>query len=440
MRAHLKNGFSHVSVLELTAGWPATGAAGRVTLLGRLQTGGEAVETGGLLGAEAEAMLELARAGFLVFTDDPAGPGVELVPNRWDFRPDLTEIPERGRYRVARLAYLHTDEEAVCFRHPDGDCFVRAQDPAALQVFGSFRRPADLNADLPPQMQAIARLLVRAGVLQSCDGQDRGLDESDPVRRQWELHDAIFQSRSRAGRTDQRLGATWRFQGEIDQQPAVKPNPWPEQAILLPRPDLNWLFHHDVPLTAALEMRRSVRHNSVVPLSALELGHFLFRTCRIRHRHAADGVEYTSRPYPGGGGLYEDEIYVGIDRCLDLPRGFYYYDAERHALCPVSPANADLEGLLEDARMATAGICRPQILLTIASRHGRFSWKYSGMALAAQLKNVGVIYQTMYLVATAMNLGGCALGLGNTDRFLKMAGTDWFSEGSVGEFILGRPL
>ena len=62
------------------------------------------------------------------------------------------------------------------------------------------------------------------------------------------------------------------------------------------------------------------------------------------------------------------------------------------------------------------------------------------MGYAAQLKNVGVIYQSLYLAVTAMGLGGCALGLGNSDRFCEMTGLDWWQESSVGEFIFGRSI
>jgi hypothetical protein len=43
----------------------------------------------------------------------------------------------------------------------------------------------------------------------------------------------------------------------------------------------------------------------------------------------------------------------------------------------------------------------------------------------------------MYLVATAMNLAPCAIGCGNADLFAASAGTDYYTESSVGEFILG---
>ena len=59
------------------------------------------------------------------------------------------------------------------------------------------------------------------------------------------------------------------------------------------------------------------------------------------------------------------------------------------------------------------------------------------MAYALILKNVGVLYQTMYLVATAMGLAGCGLGGGDSDLFSRAAHTQSLVETSVGEFLLG---
>jgi len=64
------------------------------------------------------------------------------------------------------------------------------------------------------------------------------------------------------------------------------------------------------------------------------------------------------------------------------------------------------------------------------------SWKYESIAYATILKDVGVLYQTMYLVATAMGLGPCALGCGDSDVFARLIGTDYLEETSVGEFML----
>jgi SagB-type dehydrogenase family enzyme len=78
-----------------------------------------------------------------------------------------------------------------------------------------------------------------------------------------------------------------------------------------------------------------------------------------------------------------------------------------------------------------------QILLILVARLPRIAWKYTGLAYALVLKDVGVVFQTMYLAATAMGLAPCAIGGGDSDLFARAAGTNYYSETSVGEFLLG---
>ena len=81
---------------------------------------------------------------------------------------------------------------------------------------------------------------------------------------------------------------------------------------------------------------------------------------------------------------------------------------------------------------------QPQILITIAARFGRVSWKYSSIAYSLILKDVGSLIQTLYLAATDMGLGGCAIGSTNIDLFAKMTELEFHIEGPVGQFALGR--
>jgi SagB-type dehydrogenase family enzyme len=80
----------------------------------------------------------------------------------------------------------------------------------------------------------------------------------------------------------------------------------------------------------------------------------------------------------------------------------------------------------------------PQLVITIAARFGRVSWKYSALAYSLILKDTGVLLQTFYLMATAMGLGGCAIGIANIDLFAKMTGMDFHVEGPLAQFALGR--
>ena len=113
-------------------------------------------------------------------------------------------------------------------------------------------------------------------------------------------------------------------------------------------------------------------------------------------------------------------------------------DADRHALVPIAVRAPELEALLAGAEFAMGAPAAPQILITIAARFGRVSWKYSSVAYSLILKDVGVLTQTLYLMATDMGLGGCAIGTTNIDLFAKMTGIEFHVEGPVGQFALGR--
>jgi SagB-type dehydrogenase family enzyme len=97
-----------------------------------------------------------------------------------------------------------------------------------------------------------------------------------------------------------------------------------------------------------------------------------------------------------------------------------------------------LQALLAAAEFAMDASGPPQVLITIAARFGRISWKYSSIAYSLILKDVGSMIQTFYLAATDMGLGGCAIGTSNIDLFAKMTGLEVHVEGPVGQFALGR--
>jgi len=78
-------------------------------------------------------------------------------------------------------------------------------------------------------------------------------------------------------------------------------------------------------------------------------------------------VAYTTRPYPSGGSSYELELYLAVANCAGLARGFYHYDADRHALMPIEVRPHELDAMLTAAGFAMDASRPPQILLTIAA-------------------------------------------------------------------------
>jgi SagB-type dehydrogenase family enzyme len=209
-----------------------------------------------------------------------------------------------------------------------------------------------------------------------------------------------------------------------------------DEIIDLYKPDLKKLAETDPPLTKVLESRRSIRDFGKQPITAKQLGEFLYRSVRVREITKAEIEETSNRPYPNGGAAYELEFYLIVNNCQNIPMGFYHYDPQDHQLCKISDRNEKVEALLQGAKYHNRQDVLPQVLIIIAARFQRVNWLYETIAYAGILKNVGVVLQTMYLVATALDLAPCALGSGNSDFFAAAAGTDYYAETSVGEFIL----
>ena len=276
---------------------------------------------------------------------------------------------------------------------------------------------------------------------------DAGLrmSEGDDNLVTWDFHDLLFHARSTQGRHANLLGGVYPYAGVMPPLPAVRPH-WPGKKIDLgqfsdaPPPAVS-------PLAQILRERHSTRSfDDGKPITLAEISRFLDSAARVlsRSEQTADlgdggpSIEYTTRPYPSAGAEYELELYLAVDRCEGLARGFYHYDAGDHALVAIDVQSEKFGALLMGATYAMAAPAPPQILLTIAARFGRVSWKYSSIAYSLILKDVGVLMQTLYLIATDMGLGGCAIGTTDIDLFAKMIGIEFHVEGPVGQFALGR--
>ncbi len=267
------------------------------------------------------------------------------------------------------------------------------------------------------------------------------LGEGDHSLVLWDFHDLLFHARSTEGRHANPLGGVYPYVGVIAPPPAVRPS-WPGKTIDLRKVSA---AHPEAisPIAKLLRQRHSTRSfDDQRPITLAELSQFLDGTARVLSRSNAtldlDDGGHTVRPYPSAGAAYELELYLAVNLCEGLARGFYHYDAGAHALAPIGVSTNELEALLAGAEYAMDAPAAPQILITIAARFGRMSWKYSSIAYALVLKDVGVFTQTLYLMASDMGLGGCAIGIANIDLFAKMTGVEFHVEGPVGQFAIGR--
>lgn len=359
--------------------------------------------------------------------------------------PDLaraTPLLTQEALQLSRFAILHRRDEALVLESPLAAVRVELSARAAGLVMGfvNARMPDDVTgADTDPDAVLTLVAALAAGGFLVPLGDDGLLDEDrDPVMSQWELHDLLLHARTRTERVDDPRGGTFRF---ADQRPAPAAlrHPVGSPAIALPRPDLDRLITDDVPFARVMEERVSRRR--LKTMDAGTLGEFLFRTVRVRHQIPAGddprGYPRTDRPHPAAGGMHELITYLAISDCDGIPAGLYRYDPVGHGLDLVTASGPAVDRLLDDARGAAAAERTPPVLVILAADFTRLSWKYEGIAYALTLKNVGVVFCAMQLVATAMGLGSCPLGGGDSDAFSIAAGLHPLEETSVGELMLG---
>ncbi|MDQ6771768.1 MAG: SagB family peptide dehydrogenase [Candidatus Dormibacteraeota bacterium] len=370
-----------------------------------------------------------------------------IVPLTSGFEPARYPVEASARFQLSRFAFLRREAEVLILESPLSASRTILGLAGGAALIAALARPitaADLCEHVEglssDQAGTVLSLLAGAGVVAAVRGGTTE-EDADPALRQWEVHDLFFHSRSRVGRSGAAFGATFRFLDQLAPLPALKARTAGE-TIRLDRPDLARLAQSDRPFTAVLEARTSKREYGTEPITVEQLGQFLFRVARVRHTIAPDpaaGLRYeaSSRPYPSAGGVYDLELYVTVSACDGLAAGIYHFEPLEHELCKVGEPSERTLALLRDAQQAAGLPVPPQVLITLASRFQRLSWKYSSLAYAAALKNVGALYQTMYLVATAMDLASCALGGGDSDVFAAAAGSDYYREPAVGEFLLG---
>ncbi len=386
------------------------------------------------------------RASSARVSSEPS-PFAKLVPSARSvaFSPkSFAAVALDQGFRLSRFAYCRSDGGRMVLESPAAQATIELGDwrgGAIATALGQAQTGQALLEMIPmlkaETVQGFLSLLHSVGMVLAED------ECESEAQRQWEFHDLLFHARSRQGRTQQVVGSTYRFREVEDSDsiaplPVIRPQPQAWETVALPVPDLESLG--DRPFTEVLESRRSIRtYNPEAPITLVQLGEFLYRSARMRQMFQMEKMNCSDRPYPGGGACYELELYIAVHNCEGLDQGLYHYCPEKHQLGRVRGWDGELEQLMSDASHATRKdeSVPPQVLITVASRFARVAWKYESIAYALMLKNLGGLYQTMYLVATSMGLAPCALGAGNADLFAQLIGSEYYAETSIGEFTLG---
>lgn len=180
-------------------------------------------------------------------------------------------------------------------------------------------------------------------------------------------------------------------------------------AIDLPRPDTAG----GMTLERALATRRSVRDYGRRPLELSELSQLLWAGQGITDRSG-------DRTTPSAGALFPLELIAVAGRVVGLEPGVYRYRPARHDL--VRLAEGDRRADLANAALRQSWIADGAAAIVVTAVYARTMGKYGDRGMRYAHIEVGQAVQSLYLQATALNLGTCVVGAFHDDRVRELLG------------------
>jgi SagB-type dehydrogenase family enzyme len=171
----------------------------------------------------------------------------------------------------------------------------------------------------------------------------------------------------------------------------------------------------------ALDTRRSVRQYSDGPLSLPTLSRLLY---------AAQGVTEQRtgfRAAPSAGALYPLEVYPVVHNVAEITSGIYHYAVQEHGLEMLQ--QGDFRGRVTQAGLYQQFLGQAGVCFVLSAVFQRTRWKYRERAYRYVLLEAGHVGQNLYLAATALGLGACAVGAFLDNQLNDLLGLDGASEG-----------
>ena len=262
----------------------------------------------------------------------------------------------------------------------------------------------------------IAALSAAAGFLAGWLIPDRGPDLPGEARDVGEL----YHEWSKPGRSFPIPLPNW---GE--RPPRYKAYPDAEQ---IPLPDPGGF--QGLRVEGTLQMRRSVRDYADRSLSLVELSRLLWAAQGITEER----LEF--RAAPSAGALYPIETYPVVHDVADLASGIYHYAVREHGLERLE--RGDFRGAVTQAGLYQAFLGEANVCFVLSAVFQRTRWRYRERAYRYVLLEAGHIAQNLYLEATSMGLGACAVGAFLDGRLNDLLGLEGVEEAALYVISVGQ--
>lgn len=186
--------------------------------------------------------------------------------------------------------------------------------------------------------------------------------------------------------------------------PPLESSP-PEGAELIPITSPDMLHFPPADLRAMVEMRRTLRSYADTPLTFNELSYFLWMTAGVQRLIPN---KTTVRTVPAAGGKHAIDHYLMINHVEGLKPSIYRYYALESALhCQVQ--DDKIAEKLMDATRGQKQVLESAVTFIWAAVFERLYWRYAERGYRYVHLDAGHICQNLYLAATQLNCGVCAI-------------------------------
>lgn len=192
-------------------------------------------------------------------------------------------------------------------------------------------------------------------------------------------------------------------------------------AIKLPDP----IAEGGLPLWQVFAARRSVRHYGSKPMPMNALSQLLWSTHGVTGRAGQREL----RNAPSAGACYPIDVYVVANSVRTLEPGLYRYLAEDHALMLIRAGDVGSEA--EKAALGQTMCRKASVTFLWSAVLPRTTGRYGERGKRYVLLDAGHVGQNVYLAATALGYGCCALGAFDDDAMNRLLGVDGKIETTV---------
>jgi SagB-type dehydrogenase family enzyme len=202
-------------------------------------------------------------------------------------------------------------------------------------------------------------------------------------------------------------------------QPPLEIPPDPGKPTFdLPKPETISVPPRD--LRAAIEERHSIRAYAKEPLTLPELAFLLWCTQGVKK---GAGTYATFRTVPSAGARHAFETYLLINNVDGLEPGLYRYLALTHQLQQLD-LDPTLHIRIAEACFGQQFIMRCGAVFLWVAVPYRMTWRYSERGYRELHKDAGHVCQNLYLAASAVGCGVCAIAAYDDDNMHSILGID----------------